>query len=53
MKKDVINNNKNVIEIQIKLNLIYISIKIFDFKKRENKKSRFSKKIIKRRKMFE
>lgn len=39
IKKDKINNNENVINIKITLNLVYILIKIFDFKKRENKKS--------------
>ena len=46
------NDNKNIIEIKININFSYILIKVFDFKKRENKKFHFLKKIIKRCKTF-
>lgn len=44
IKIEVLNEDENFDNIKIKLNEIYVYIKMFNFKKRENKKSRYIKK---------
>ena len=46
------NKKGNINSIKIKANLVYTLIKISNFKKRKNKKSRYIKRKIKRRIAF-